>query len=122
MGFGKQADLANAIGTDRTRVSRWESGESLPDSEYKASLLRVLRLTESELFDIPSEEPAPPIDLAAARAKLDVLDMLTKFAALSQAHQKIVQAVIYDDPGFVVSIKPTDWPKWLPRPASLLRR
>jgi len=53
LGFSKQGDLAKAIGTDRTRVSRWESGESLPDGIYKAKLLATLEMTEPELFDLP---------------------------------------------------------------------
>lgn len=48
-----QKKLAKAMGIDRTRVAKWESGANLPTGELKQTLLRVLKTTEEELFAMP---------------------------------------------------------------------
>lgn len=45
-GFKTQQDLAEKIpGLDRTRISRWESGENIPDPIYQEQLISLLSLS-----------------------------------------------------------------------------
>jgi transcriptional regulator with XRE-family HTH domain len=63
MGFQTQDALAKAIGADRTRISRWESGENLPDPVYKEALAKALGVDESFFEDIPSPAPSTRSEL-----------------------------------------------------------
>lgn len=64
LGYSTQAALAKAIGVDRTRVAKWEAGNNLPTGELKATLLRLLNTSESELFTIDVPPPASPATIA----------------------------------------------------------
>lgn len=61
MGYPTQEKLASAfldkekIKVDRSRISRWETGENFPDPEYREALFRLLDTDES-LLDIDSVE------------------------------------------------------------------
>ena len=124
LGFAKQDDLAKKLGTDRSRVSRWESGESLPDGLYKERLLKALDLGESELFDIPDSAPSviaasgppapdeepPAHDMIAVQKSLEFLQ---KFVGLPPDIQSIVLAVTYNDPTYLARVNFGRVPKWL---------
>lgn len=60
MGFKNQKALAAAMGVDETRISRWESGQNIPDSHLRKTLCRLLKVdnqffeTIHNYFDEPS--------------------------------------------------------------------
>ena len=55
MRYKTQADLADALGTDQTSVSIWESGKGFPKSETIKKLLE-LDATVEEIFEFPYNE------------------------------------------------------------------
>jgi len=46
-GFETQSALADAIGVDRTRVSRWEKGQNIPSKQLRETLKRILNVDDS---------------------------------------------------------------------------
>lgn len=50
VGFKTQEALAKALGTDQTRVARWESGRHLPDAKFQDLLQKILKVSSS-FFD-----------------------------------------------------------------------
>lgn len=76
MGFRNQQALADAIGTDRARVSDWERGAHEPKGELRITLLRILKTSEAQIFGMDVIPPRPksvsdmsPDDFAEAVAK-----------------------------------------------------
>jgi transcriptional regulator with XRE-family HTH domain len=59
LGFKTQADLADKIGVDSSRVSRWETGDDFP-TDYRAELLTHLKVSEEYLFGEKPAAPPPP--------------------------------------------------------------
>lgn len=51
-----QADLAAAMGTDRTTVTKWESGAASPPAAKLPKLAQLLGCTIDALFAEPIEE------------------------------------------------------------------
>lgn len=74
-----QESLAKAMGTDKSRVSRWETGQHEPKGDYRATLLRLIKASEDEIFGLPKPPPLPKT----------VADMpVSEFkAALAAAHR-----------------------------------
>lgn len=58
-----QEQLAEKLGVSRQAVSKWETGESLPDTDKLLSLASALEMTADELLGLPGEgesASAPP--------------------------------------------------------------
>lgn len=53
----KQADLAQAMGVDRSTIAKWESGISAPKSAVLPKLANVLGCSIEKLYE-SSEAPA----------------------------------------------------------------
>lgn len=61
---GRLADILHQLGAkavDQSRISRWESGASLPSEKFEPFLLAALRMTRDQLFSqleahVPSKE------------------------------------------------------------------
>lgn len=53
-----QEALATQLGVSRQAVSRWETGESLPDTEKVLQLCRILHISADELLLDKPPEPA----------------------------------------------------------------
>jgi transcriptional regulator with XRE-family HTH domain len=72
-GFKTQDDLARALGCDRTRVSRWESGEESP-RKFRDQLMSALGVGP----DFFEEETPPSVvrDGAPESAKLAILRLV----------------------------------------------
>lgn len=56
-----QADIAKRIGASQGAVSRWFSGNALPESAYIPALARELRVTTDWLFGLDDREPCEAI-------------------------------------------------------------
>lgn len=56
LGFKSQYDFAVALDTTQPRVSKWETGEYLPDPEILPKLMSVLKVDES-YFDPEKQRP-----------------------------------------------------------------
>jgi transcriptional regulator with XRE-family HTH domain len=69
-GFKNQEELAAKLGADQSRVSRWESGQALPDKKYRPALLQVLKTSEQDLFGFTEENSRP-----SSQAKLSPSQM-----------------------------------------------
>lgn len=56
-----QEALAEQLGVSRQAVSKWETGESMPELSNLLSLCKIFNTTPNEFFgyDIPSPEPTP---------------------------------------------------------------
>ncbi len=54
----KQADLAEAMGVDRSTIAKWESGISSPKSAVLPKLANVLGCNIEKLFELPVEQTA----------------------------------------------------------------
>ena len=50
-----QEQLAEKLGVSRQAVSKWETGESLPDTDKLLSLASALEMTADELLGLPGE-------------------------------------------------------------------
>jgi transcriptional regulator with XRE-family HTH domain len=79
LGFSTQESLAKAVGTDRTRVSRWESGEESP-KVYRERLIEVLDVDASFFTEIEDQNPSSSHRLTAPYDEID------------RAHQALHQA------------------------------
>ena len=55
-----QERLASALGVDRTTVSRWDRGETVPQPEYRPKLAALLDLDLVTLDALIKESSAPP--------------------------------------------------------------
>lgn len=56
-----QMDVAKRIGASPGAVSRWFSGNALPESAYIPALARELRVTTDWLFGLDDREPCEAI-------------------------------------------------------------
>lgn len=74
-----QEDLAKAVGTDWSQISRYERGVNLPAAEKVVALARVLRVTPDSLL-IGDKKGEQPIEFGNIRLyeKFRVLDKLPK--------------------------------------------
>mgnify|MGYP001773779802 FL=1 len=54
----KQADLAEAMGVDRSTIAKWESCISSPKSAVLPKLANVLGCNIEKLFELPVEQTA----------------------------------------------------------------
>jgi transcriptional regulator with XRE-family HTH domain len=59
LGFSSQAKLARKLDVDQSDVSRWESGQNLPEGQHKQKLLEALDVDNS-FIDIPKDFTARP--------------------------------------------------------------
>lgn len=66
-----QADIAKRIGASQGAVSRWFSGNALPESAYIPALARELRVTTDWLFGLDDREPNEIIKEHFRLAKLE---------------------------------------------------
>lgn len=64
----RQEDVADALGTDRTRISEWERDEAVPESRYLLRLPEILGVSADVLFygRLSSGVPTPPAEAVAA--------------------------------------------------------
>lgn len=83
MGFKTQESLGIAVGADRTRVSRWESGENLPDPVYRDKLIEKLGLAHSFFDEIPASESPQDQSIKDLEAKIDALGAKMQVPAAS---------------------------------------
>lgn len=71
-----QSKLAEKIDVSRQAVSKWELGETVPDTENVLKLCELFSVTPNEFFDIetkPAEQPIPQIVLSKKSHKLNNL-------------------------------------------------
>lgn len=66
-----QTDVAKRIGASPSAVSRWFSGNALPESAYIPALARELRVTTDWLFGLDDREPNEIIKEHFRLAKLE---------------------------------------------------
>lgn len=66
-----QADVAKRIGASPGAVSRWFSGNALPESAYIPAIARELRVTTDWLFGLDDREPNEIIKEHFRLAKLE---------------------------------------------------
>jgi transcriptional regulator with XRE-family HTH domain len=101
-GFTSQRALAIAVGADRTRVSRWESGENLPDPAYKALLAEKLDVPETFFDSVDSPQTDSRADMILdiqeelkdlSLDKLKELKSQIQGTAQSEAETKFAQLV-----------------------------
>jgi transcriptional regulator with XRE-family HTH domain len=93
---------AGAKNVDQSRVSRWENG-SLPGKQFRPFLLKVLKLSEQELFGQIEPTPNPRIQpihkvepmgfASAVLAALEAVEPLEK--------RQYLLALIFDDENYV---------------------
>jgi transcriptional regulator with XRE-family HTH domain len=88
LGFKTQADLAVAVGTDASRVSRWESGEEQPRG-FRARLIEVLGVDRAFLDDVPDPASGPTI--------ADAIEVLRLYESASPLRRAVVLAVLAHD-------------------------
>jgi transcriptional regulator with XRE-family HTH domain len=56
MGFLSQAEFAEALGVDQSRVSRWESGRFSPDEDHLDLICRTLNVSIEYFAEKPKAE------------------------------------------------------------------
>lgn len=86
MGFKTQKALGEAVGVDRTRVSRWESGENLPDPIYRDLLIEKLQLPDNFFEDFPTTENASKSEL--------ILKIQSRLVSLNEDELREILATI----------------------------
>jgi transcriptional regulator with XRE-family HTH domain len=80
-----QEALGNLVGTDQSRIARWERGENLPDPSARVKLIEALETDES-LFD-------PSSKISATQLTPETL------AAIQQATRDAVKASLEEVKG-----------------------
>lgn len=96
MGFRTQSDLASKMGVDRTRISRWETGESLPDSQSREDL-KVLLEVDDGFFDLVEDE----LSIASVSYINQVSSFLARLAEISPERRRLIFALAYSDPSYL---------------------
>ncbi len=87
-GFATQAELAKKLGTDQSRVSRWERGENLPDEMYHDALLEALESDDSLLdIDVREKIKAKTVAEMAPDELIEAIAIATIEANLKQSDQ-----------------------------------
>ncbi|MBQ4486547.1 MAG: helix-turn-helix domain-containing protein [Oscillospiraceae bacterium] len=56
-----QEDLADKLGVSRQTISKWETGDSIPDMEMGMKLADILQVSLDELMNYSSEKQTLPI-------------------------------------------------------------
>ncbi|MEI5103941.1 helix-turn-helix domain-containing protein [Streptomyces sp. PmtG] len=91
MGFSQES-LAEAIGVERTTVSRWETGETAPQSFHRPGLCRELKVSVSQLDSlihcvdgVPQAAPATTTQSASSLPahddEMEALELVRRVAA-----------------------------------------
>jgi DNA-binding transcriptional regulator YiaG len=103
-GFANQEALAVRLNVDRTRVSRWESGENLPKGKLATQLLKAVRASQEEIFAVTVRDPEPgsegPLDASAG------LEILSKYQGLSPSLKLLALSVLYEDASYLRQLSP----------------
>lgn len=111
LGYSSQDKLADALhkagakNIDQSRVSRWESGASLPSPEFRPFLLRALKMSEDQLFArlVPATPPEPPEPFSAEWT--EVARLLTALVEASPLRQLIALYVATFDSQYLDQIR-----------------
>jgi transcriptional regulator with XRE-family HTH domain len=104
VGFSTQEQLAEALGVDQARVSRWENGTNFPSKEYWPSLVKILKLKEEHFIEAPTQtqNPEEQAYLSKLRGQIDEMikqnvknhDLETENAQLKAQLQRLTQELI----------------------------
>lgn len=89
-GFSTQASFAKAIDADQSRVSRWETGDNVPDSSYRARINEVLGVTDDYWFSDLTTAPPPKVTSLLEVIKnqeQEIAELRELALKLSQAHE-----------------------------------
>lgn len=104
----KQREVADAVGVETPTISRWETGEFLPDDQKLKALCKVFKKDPQDFFmptalQIESVRLRPkPEDFTNSRDSLGAAAaFLAKFASLSPPFQRAVLALVYKDISYV---------------------
>src|SRR5690606_14319550 len=94
-----QAELAAKIpGVDRTRISRWESGENLPDPVYREKLSSLLSLPEGFFDEIPNSSNNPDRASRILAIQSALLNMTEEqFQNLEESIEHILNPIELED-------------------------
>jgi transcriptional regulator with XRE-family HTH domain len=104
----KQREVADAVGVETPTVSRWETGEFLPDDHKLKALCKALKKDPQDFFmptalQIESIRLRPkPEDFTNSRDAIGAAAaFLAKFASLPPPFQRAVLALVYKDTSYV---------------------
>lgn len=61
-----QQELGNQLGVDRSTVSRWESGDCIPEARHFPRLAEIFGMTPEEVTHLFDAAPAAPASSNAA--------------------------------------------------------
>lgn len=90
MGFPSQEDLAAALNTDQSRISRWETGRNLPTGDRRKGLLELLKCDEESIFGI--DEPKINFDfefIARTLGSLTLTEVAHEVKRLREENSRI---------------------------------
>lgn len=71
-----QAELADALGVTNKAVSKWETGEAMPETSLLLPISRIFGVTVDELLDGKRLDPSPDKDGAAIPDDRDIADFI----------------------------------------------
>lgn len=99
-GYHRQGQLAEALGCDQSRVSRWESGREMPDSSYRKKLHSLIHTTEKDFTHVRSagldDEIAEAIERGARKVlanSMSIKSPVADYKGLSATKLRLIELV-----------------------------
>ncbi len=105
-----QADLAFAVGVEPASVSRWESGEAFPRPKRLGAIAKTLGrpiewFTRDEAPSAPATGLVERLEALEKRATaFDAFDAVVRIRSLKPHMQKLLLALIYQDPSLAKGV------------------
>ena len=99
LGFKTQKDLAAALGTDESRVSRWESGQNIPDRTFKKVICKVLKVDMQFFESIENNDE----DASNKSTPELISSIITLLPALSQTELSLILSTTRN----LIKVRPT---------------
>lgn len=98
-----QDDVAQKLDVDQSRVSRWETGKNLPTGERRKRLIKLLRVSQDDIFGAGDMATTPQMIDGDALAGLE---LLRKFADAPRDLQILVLAFVDQRPDLIRLLSP----------------